>query len=123
MATVRERAKAAVGRAKRDAASMWIDLQFNSTTAVAYEADNPSRKATEASETILGLEDKYTVFQIANVDGVQSGDRRFYIDPDDLTSDISIIDSVTIDGVKYRMESYTPIQQDVLIEVQLRRGG
>ena len=122
MATVREKAKAAVDRAKRDAASMWVTLQFNSTTPVEYEPGNPSAKGAEVSSDVLALEGQYSVFEPNNVQGIQSGDRRFYIDPDDI-DDISIVDSVTFQGKKHQIVNYSLIQQDVLLEVQLRHGG
>jgi len=121
VSTVRERAKAAVKKARAATDSMWIEVVISNLGDNRYDPMNPSRKRESIDTVVRGVEEDYKEQEI---DGnrVQMGDRAFYFDYDDL-SDVQLNGFATIGGIKHEIIAYWPIQQDVMWKVQFRRGG
>ncbi len=119
--SLRDQVKQAVKTAYASTQDLWFDVEFRRYQDHEYDPQNPEDSGMYISEYCEAVEKEYKSYQI---DGtrVQSGDRLIYIDFDDL-SDVGLEDDVIIDNVKYNVVSYQPIQQDVLWEVHLRRGG
>ena len=120
--TVRSRAKAAVKRAFNATQSMWIELDFLIAPNIKYDPRNPEVKHDPQVVPVRAVEDGYS---IRHVDGikVRQSDRRFYIDPDDFDVELKVTDKARINGVVYEIVRLTPIQQDVLLEIQLRSAN
>jgi len=122
MATLRDRAKAAVKKARAATESMWIEVVISNLASNRYQPGPRSSIDRRTIDTVVrGVEEDY---KESEIDGnrVQSGDRTFYFDYDDL-SEVQLKGNASIAGVKHEIVSYWPIQQDVLWKVQFRRGG
>lgn len=117
---VKAKAKAGFKKAKGATLSAWIDLEFQIKTGGRYDARNPDKSSEPVTEIISGLDvfnkEKY------NTNDVQAGDKIYLIDGDDI-SDLSIVNYVSINGVKHKIVGHDSIVQDIAYNVHLRRGG
>lgn len=118
--SVRSQAKAAVKKAFAKTKSMWFPVTFRTVQKSDYNPMDPKPPST-LDQHCLALEESFSLKQIDG-DKVQHGDRKIYIDHDNL-SDPGFNADVIIENIRYTIVSYDPIQQDVLWLFHLRRAG
>lgn len=120
MATVKERAKAAVIRGFNATKSVWIDIELRQRVLAKRDLRNKSN----SQPLVQQFKALPTNFEEKQIDGerVRSGDRMLLIDVQNVNGRIDLKDYFYIDGVKHDVLNVKDIY-DVIYKVHIRRGG